>query len=185
MDLTESIAPKSDQLNADDLMTGARTFTIERVTKGTVEQPFNFHLAEAPGRPYRPSKSMRRVMVAMWGKHPEAYVGHRLTLYRDPAVKFGGEEVGGIKISHASHIDGVMRIPLTVTRGTKKPHTVDPLPDVEPSVPEPTEQQVRASSNLDELRDWWRFPGLRAAITERKAELEARAAEQQQGGEEQ
>ena len=30
MDITETIAPRSDQLNAEDLLTGPRTFTVER-----------------------------------------------------------------------------------------------------------------------------------------------------------
>src|SRR5690554_6228979 len=105
MDLTESIAPTSDQLNADDLIPGPRTFTVERVSAGSAEQPVDVHLVESPGRAYRPSKSMRRVMVAAWGKEAGAYSGRRLTLYRDPEVTFGRDKVGGVKISHLSHID--------------------------------------------------------------------------------
>ena len=48
MNLTDSIAPKSDQLDAVDLLSGPRTFTIERVSTHNAEQPFNFHLAEFP-----------------------------------------------------------------------------------------------------------------------------------------
>ena len=54
--MTQSIAPKSDQLNAEDLLTGPRTFTITEVVEGNAEQPVNVHLAEMPGRPWRPSK---------------------------------------------------------------------------------------------------------------------------------
>src|SRR5699024_6986628 len=93
MDLTESIAPKSDQINAEDLLSGPRTFTIEKVTAGSAEQPVNVHLREFPGRPYRPSKSMRRVMVAAWGSDASAYTGRRITLYRDPEVTFGKDKV--------------------------------------------------------------------------------------------
>ena len=46
MNLTDSIAPKSDQLDAVDLLSGPRTFTIERVSTHNAEQPFNFHLAD-------------------------------------------------------------------------------------------------------------------------------------------
>lgn len=135
MDISDSIAPKSDQLNAEDLLAGPLTFTIDRVTKGSAEQPYNFHLVELPGRAYRPSKSMRRVIVAAWGKQTEPYAGRRLTVYRDPDVKFGGQPVGGIKISHLSHIDKAMTIWLTETRGVRKPHEVRPLAE-----------QVRGSS---------------------------------------
>jgi len=42
-------------------------------------------------------------------------------------VKWGGLEVGGIRISHMSHIDKPVTIALTATRGNKKPVTVKPL----------------------------------------------------------
>lgn len=136
MDLTESIAPKSDQLNAEDLLTGPRTFTIERVTEGSDEQPVNVHLVELPGRPYRPSKSMRRVMVHAWGKETAPYAGRRFTLYRDPEVTFGRDKVGGIKISHLSHIEKRLVLALTVTRGKRSPHVVEPLVEAAPA-PQP------------------------------------------------
>jgi hypothetical protein len=141
VDLTATIVPKSDQLNSDDLMTGPVTVTIESVSAGNAEQPVDVHLVEFPGRAYRPSKSMRRVMVAAWGKESSVYTGHRMTLYRDPEVKFGGTVVGGIKISHLSHIEKRMQIALTETRGKRKVHTVDLLRADAPSsahTPPPT-----------------------------------------------
>lgn len=131
MDLTESIAPKSDQLNADDLLTGPRTVTIEKVNAGTAEQPVNVHLVEFPGRPFKPSKTVRRIMVAAWGKEAANYAGRRMTLYRDPTVKFGGSDVGGIRVSHLSHIDKRIVLSLTVTRGKRAAYIVEPLPDAQ------------------------------------------------------
>lgn len=129
MDLTESIAPRSDQLNAEDLLTGPRAFTIEKVNEGSAEQPVNVHLVEFPGRPYRPSKTCRRLMVAAWGKDSSAYAGRRLTLYRDPEITFGRDKVGGIRISHMSHIDKRLTLALTVTRGKRAAYIVDPMPN--------------------------------------------------------
>lgn len=129
MDLTDTIVPNSDQLNADDLMAGPRTVTIAEVVRGNAEQPVDIHLAEFPGRPWRPSKSMRRVLVTAWGSQSSAYIGRRVTLYRDPEVTFGRDRVGGIKVSHLSDIKGQLKVALTVTRGKRTPHTVDPLPD--------------------------------------------------------
>jgi len=169
MDLTETIAPKSDQINAEDLLTGPRTFTVERVSAGSAEQPVNVHLVELPGRPYRPSKSMRRVLVSAWGKEASAYTGRRLTLYRDPEVTFGRDKVGGIKISHLSHIDQRLSIALTVTRGKRAPHVVEPLPD---APTEPTAEQVAASTDQNELREWYR-----RSSPERQEQIKARAAE--------
>lgn len=175
MDLTESIAPKSDQLNAEDLLTGPRTFTVEKVTKGTDEQPVNVHLVEFPGRPFKPSKTVRRLMVAAWGKDSVAYAGRRMTLYRDPAVKFGGMDVGGIRVSHMSHLKDNKRIvlALTISRGKRAPYVVEPL--IEAAVP--TEAAVAASTDQSELRAWWgEFPSLRPAIEARVAALKAEVA---------
>jgi len=93
-------------------------------------------------RAYRPSKSMRRVLVSAWGKEGERYTGHKLTLYRDPEVRFGGDKVGGIKISHLSHIEGPLSVMLTATRGSRKPHRVDVLVDSARPAPLPVEQRI-------------------------------------------
>lgn len=129
MDISETIVPKSDQINAEDLLSGPRTFTVEKVTKGSAEQPVDIHLVEFPGRPFRPSKTVRRILVNAWGPEASAYVGRRMTLYRDPAVKFGGMDVGGIRVSHLSHIDKALTVALAVTRGKRAPYTVQPLAD--------------------------------------------------------
>ena len=126
-DMNQVIQPKSDQVNADDFIGGPKTFTIEAVTitPGT-EQPVQIKLANEP-RAFRPCKSMSRVLVAAWGPDAKAYAGRSFTLYRDPKVKWGGMEVGGIRISHLSHIERDMMIQLTATKGKRAPHIVRPL----------------------------------------------------------
>lgn len=128
IDLTESIAPKSDQLDAIDLLPGPRTFTIDRVTANNSEQPFNFHLREFP-RVWRPGKSMRRVIVAAWGKTADNYIGQRVTLYCDQTVRFGNDVTGGTRISHMSGIAKKLSVPLLIKRGKSALFTVQPLPD--------------------------------------------------------
>lgn len=148
MDLTETLAPKSDQLNAEDLLTGPRTFTVEKVTRGSAEQPVDIHLVEFPGRPFKPSKTVRRLIVAAWGPDAANYTGRRMTLFRDPDVRFGGQSVGGIRVSHLSHIDKPLTIALTETRGKRKAHRIDPLPaDASVSKPKapPTPQKIIAA----------------------------------------
>jgi len=128
VDLTPTIVPKSDQLNADDLIAGPITVTIVEVTKGTAEQPVNVVTQEfGPKRPYKPSKSMRRVLVAAWGVEAAAYAGHSLTLFRNPTIRFGSDEVGGIQISHMSNLAEPLTVALTVTRGKRSPFIVQPL----------------------------------------------------------
>lgn len=177
MDLTESIAPKSDQMNADDLMSGPRTFTIAEVRKGSPEQPVDIVLAEfPPGRPFKPSKSMRRVMVAAWGPDASTYAGRRLTLYRDPEITFGKDKVGGIRISHMSHLPNSKRLTLalTVTRGKRAPYVVEPLPDAAPTAPKLDEETV---ARLADLRAEWKD-----ADPERRKVIEAEVSALSQGG---
>lgn len=131
MDLTETIAPTSDQLDAVDLLSGPRTFTITKVAANHGDQPVNIHLAEFP-RVWRPGKSMRRVLVHAWGADASQYVGRRVTLYCDPNVKFGNDTVGGTRISHLSHIDKPLAVPLLVSRGKSQTFRVQPLPELTP-----------------------------------------------------
>ena len=151
MDLTESLAPKSDQLNADDLIAGPRTVTVEKVSKGTAEQPVDIHVVEFPGRPFKPSKTVRRILVNAWGADAAAYAGRRMTLYRDPAVRFGGQDVGGIRVSHLSHISKRVTVALTVSRGKRAPYSVDPLPDAPPIIT--TEQADDIAARITSAAD--------------------------------
>lgn len=155
MDMTESIAPKSDQLDAVDLLSGPRTFTIEKVSKNNPEQPFNFHLAEFP-RVWRPGKSMRRIIVAAWGSDTTKYAGHRVTLFCDPSVQFGGELVGGTRISHMSGLDKPLKVPLLIKRGKSSMFTVQPLPDAAP-VPKRDflAEAAMAGGDVELLRALW------------------------------
>jgi hypothetical protein len=122
------IIPKSDQINADDLLAGPITITVERVTiRPGTEQPVSIHFAGDGGKPFKPCKSMARVMVHCWGPDASKYVGHSMTLYCDPKVKWGGMAVGGIRISHMTHIDRDVVMALTETKGSRKPFTVKPL----------------------------------------------------------
>ena len=185
-DLTESIAPKSDQLNAEDLLTGPRTFTITEVRKGSAEQPVDVHLAEFPGRPFKPSKTVRRILVSAWGPDANTYAGRRMTLYRDPAVRFGGMDVGGIRVSHLSDIAKPMTIVLAVSKGKRAPYVVKPLADAPaPAQAAPTaEELIEAAQNAgsdDELNriartavgalDKADLDAVKSVVTARRAEL--------------
>lgn len=129
IDMTGTIVPKSDQLNADDLIGGPRTIQIKRVTASpdSPEQPVAVYFEGDNGKPYKPCKSMRRVMVQAWGPDASQYVGRSMTLYRDEKVEFGGKQVGGLRISHMSDLRGEMTFALTVTKARRAPYTVKPL----------------------------------------------------------
>lgn len=124
VDISKTIEPKSDQLNADDLISGPRTITVTVVREGGAEQPIAIHFDGDKGKPYKPCKSMRRVMVMLWGGDGSAYAGRSMTLFRDPSVTFGPDTTGGIRISHMSHIGSDANLLLTKTRGKRSQYTV-------------------------------------------------------------
>lgn len=160
MNMADHVAPKSDQLNSDDLISGPRTICITRVVgTGSPDQPVAVFFEGDDGKPLKPCKSMRRVMIAAWGADASQYAGRSMTLYRDPKVKFGGMEVGGIRISHMSHIEREMVMALTVTKAKREPYKVKVLQAPKPApAPEPAqdwgadEQRAILNSKL-ELKD--------------------------------
>jgi hypothetical protein len=128
-DLSKTIAPKSDQLNADDLITGPITIKVTKVKAETSSeiQPVSINFEGDNGKPYKPCKSMRRVLVRIWGADGNAYAGRSMTLFLDPEVKFGGIAVGGIRISHMSGMKAEVILALTASKASRKPFRVQPL----------------------------------------------------------
>ena len=149
MDITDSLAANSAQQNYDEYLAGPKTVTVAEVTQGTVEQPVNVELVEFPGKPFKPAKSVRRVLAAAWGTDASKWTGRRLTIYGDPSVRYGGKEVGGLRVSHVSHIDKPITVALTVTRGKRAPFTVQPLPDA------PAPPPIPAFNTEDDARTYW------------------------------
>jgi len=137
MDISSTLAAKSNQLNTDDLISGPITITISSVSAGSPEQPVAIGYEGDEGKPWYPCKSMRRVLVAAWGADASQYAGRRVTLFRDPEVMYGGIKVGGIRLSHLSDIDGPLSIALTVTRQKRAPYRVQPLAPAAPPAPAP------------------------------------------------
>lgn len=164
--------PRSDQWNADDFVGGARTFTIAGVKPGAAEQKYDIELVEGEGRVWRPPLTVLRLLIEAWGDEASAWVGRRVTLYRDPDVRFGRETTGGIRVSHLSHIAKPLAVSLTVSRAKRATTTVQPLADKQPTATGPTAEQVAACTDRNELADWWR-----RSTPERRAQIEARVAE--------
>ncbi len=125
VDLRGAAAPKSDQLNADDLVGSSLTLTVTGVSAGNREQPVV--ITHNAGRPYKPCKGMIRVLMLAWGDKGSEWVGKSMTVYNDPTVKWAGVEVGGIRISHVSHIKHSISTSVTVSQKQRKPYRVDPL----------------------------------------------------------
>lgn len=127
-DLSSTVVAKSDQLNADDLIEPI-TITITRVDKvSSKDQPVNIH---SEGRqPFKPCLTMRRMLIAAWGKYKDEWVGQSMTVYCDPEVLWAGKAHGGIRVSHVTGITEPISKMLAVTRGRKAIFTLLPLTDV-------------------------------------------------------
>lgn len=166
MDISNALAPKSDQLDAADLIgSPPRIFTITDVHENGSElaeqQPVNIRLAEFP-RVWRPSKGMLRVLADNWGKEVAVWVGRQVELYGDPDVYFGKEKRGGTRISRLSHIDSTHTTLINPRGGRNAYWTVKPLPAQQSVAAEPTpqelaEQVVAALADATteaEVREW-------------------------------
>lgn len=170
MDISETLAANSAQQNYDEYLAGPKTVTVAEVRQGTAEQPVNVELVEFPGKPFKPAKSVRRVLAAAWGTDASQWTGRRLTIYGDPSVRYGGKEVGGLRVSHVSHIDKPITVALTVTRGKRAPFTVQPLPDAPPVPPIPEDVQT-----LAQYQDYYRHRAQNGATPEELAMIQQNA----------
>lgn len=119
-DLRDTIVPKSDQLNADQLLSGPITITVTGIRRGSADQPIVIGYHGDNGRPYKPCKTMRKVIIFAWGEDGNKWIGRSMTLFNEPSVQFGGIAVGGIRISHMSDIERELKASLTTTRGKKE-----------------------------------------------------------------
>ncbi len=126
IDITDTLQAKSDQLNADDLVQPIAV-KVARVNKTSTDQPITIHYEGENGRPFKPCKTVRRIIAKAWGRDASQWVGRLMTLYNEPTVKWAGKHVGGIRVSHLSHIDGELELNLSETRGAKQIHRIKPL----------------------------------------------------------
>ncbi len=131
VNLRDTITPKSDQLNADDLIGMEKVITVTGVRRGNNESPLFINYQGDDGRPFKPCKSMRRILIFSWGENGNDWIGKSMRLYCDPSVKYAGKEVGGIRISAVSGISKPINVKLTATRGSKKAYKVDVLQEQE------------------------------------------------------
>lgn len=127
VDMSHFVEAKSDQINADDLIGGPRTITVRKVTGEAGDQPVSIYFDGDNNKPFKPCKTIRRVLLAMWGRYAADYVGRSMTIYRDDRVTFGGLETGGIRISHLSNIAEEKTVVVLAKKGKKAGVKVKPL----------------------------------------------------------
>lgn len=158
MDISDSLAANSNQQNYDEFLAGPKTVTVSEVKKGSAEQPVEVHLVEFPGKPFKPAKTVRRLLAKVWGTDASQWAGRRLTIYGDPEVRYGGKAVGGLRVSHVSHIDKPVEVLLTESRGKKRSHTVHPLAETAPTTYTPSQDflaLMSSASTGDEKNAIW------------------------------
>jgi len=114
-DISHTITAKSDQLNAADLAQSI-TVTVRGVRVTRDDQPVIVDIGDEL-KPWKPCKGMRRLLAQVWGTNTDTWPGGRVTLFRDASATWGGEAVGGIRVSAISGIDSPMRY---VMRTSKK-----------------------------------------------------------------
>jgi len=156
VDIRGAAAPRSDQTNAEDLIGTTKTITVTEVKAGSAEQPIIVHYEGDNGRPFKPCKTSLRVLISAWGDRGADWVGKSMTLYADPEVMFGGVKVGGIRISHVSHIKDAMVLNLSASRGKRKPVSVEPLrmPEVQPYPDDLFAERLPAMRAAIDSGDW-------------------------------
>jgi len=171
VDITDALAPKSDQLDAVELV-APRTFTIDtgsRLGNREGQAVVEVRLVDFP-RVWRPSKGMLDAIVAVWGTNAKEWAGNQITLYNDRDVTFGKDKVGGIRIAAMTGIDK----PTTVQirgRGQgarKQPWRIDPIAATAPA----PQVDVSEATDVDALRAAWQ-----GADADTRAAIEARVTE--------
>lgn len=72
------------------------------------------------------NKTAGHCLAAMFGKNDDAWIGKRVTLYADPDVRFGSEQVGGIRVAGSPDIQEEIKIRIKFPK--KKPFEVTLTP---------------------------------------------------------
>lgn len=177
-DLAKFCEARSDQLNNVDLIAGNRIIKITKVkVTATGKQDVIISYEGDNGKPWKPCKTMARIMMEAWSDDIQKWVGKSVELFRDPNQTFGPHIVGGTRIRALSGIDADFTTQVIVTRGQVKPVKIFKLVVVEARVDAPlsdlTEAGKDASSKGTEAYKSW-FTTL--TPTEKKT-IEAQHAE--------
>jgi hypothetical protein len=162
IDISEAIKANSDQFNGDDFHPGPQSFKISNVTfdKAREQKVWIFFEGE-PKKSYRASKTYLRCMEAIWNTRNAAlWIGHELTLYRDPDIYFGPEKTGGIAISHMDGIDRPTAVSVIKTRGKKRTIIIKPFiskdaPKIDVEAVNTAAREAAAQGKAS-FTDWWK-----------------------------
>jgi len=127
-DVVELTKANSAQLNAVDLVGGPATVRILGVKNNNSadgKQPIKV-LIDGGFKPWFPCLTMRRMMIGKWG-NPAKWVGRSVTIYNDPAVTYGKNKTGGVRVSHMSNLSEPFDVTLPTRRNEYTTYTIRPL----------------------------------------------------------
>jgi hypothetical protein len=145
----DTIKAKSDQLNADDLISGPITVKVTGIKQGSADQPVIVQI-DGGHQPFKPCKTMRRILIHAWSDRAQEWIGKTLTLYREPTVKWAGEQTGGIRISAMSDIGTEpITVKLQESKGKRATFVIQPIgssPKREPSLLDKWRPKITALS---------------------------------------
>lgn len=125
-ELHHALSAKSDQLNAVDIMGVEPVIRIREVKINLKsDQPLMVYFDGDNNKPWKPSKGMGRILMAAWGDDYQSWVGKYAQIYFEPSVKFGGVEVGGIRVRALSDIpEEGLNCVLALNRAKRVPYHV-------------------------------------------------------------
>jgi hypothetical protein len=129
LDLSGTIKSNADQLNVDDMVTGPMRIQVEGVTlNNDPKQPIKIFYYGCENKPFKPCLTVRRIIIALWGKDGNQWANRWMNLYVDASVSYGKQKnIGGIRVDALSHINSTATISLTVRRGVKQHFTIKPI----------------------------------------------------------
>ncbi len=127
--LAAALAPRSDQLNADDLIIGNKVIKITKVLVNlqSEQQKVVVHYENDQGKPWKPSKSMGRVLAEILGGDFATWSGQEIELFKNKEITFGKDKCGGIQIAAMSALTNQTTFMITTKRGVKSKITILPL----------------------------------------------------------
>lgn len=128
--VSNAIKAKSDQLNYDDIGNKTMIILITEVRVTETEQPVTIFYQGCGNKPYKPAKTMIRLISDAWGDESDNWIGKSLELYGDDSVKWAGAAIGGIRVKSMSDIaKGGFSAFIAISRGKRRKATI-PLLEV-------------------------------------------------------
>ena len=125
--MRDTIRANSDQLNAVDLMGGGVVVTVKSATIKPNDKQSLWVELEENFNTFKPCLTMRRVIMDVWGEETDDHIGRQLVLYCDPTVLWSGQQEGGVRISHVSHIAETRKIRVRVSKYKTEVLEIHPL----------------------------------------------------------